>query len=326
MTELVLSIGSSWQMYDLTFVVDKGLSCFRLNAGRLSAEEMQVWAARLDSLKQKGYDVDLFLDLPGRKCRVWGEFINTIPGSKLTISLSDKRSIGVRLSACGLYPSPEVGDIIKVRRRSSIVRLEVVEATNTFMTVVALDKGRVGGGYQVAVTNRYEPSQQLTFGDHLALNLVPDLQPSFVCASFSDSPSIPIMTRQKLSAIKQFPKLLSKVETKIGISALGLIAKESDGIVIGRDDLLMWFSHEEVDELTLEIIEKYIGSDKVIIPGSNYFTSLDKGLTSLSQGEAYFLKATLDLCPPFLYCNETTKANILPLVVENWKKYGSSKN
>lgn len=131
-----------------------------------------------------------------------------------------------------------------------------------------------------------------------------------ICESFVEDAEYIKTIKQYIDEHKQPDqkiKLWSKVETAKGVQNIEEIIKESDGVVIGRGDLVPETSLEEVPVLeneAIKIIKKYKNKDLII--ATHIFNSMKKGkIPNLAEVESVysFVKKGVD---GFLLAGETS--------------------
>ena len=108
-------------------------------------------------------------------------------------------------------------------------------------------------------------------------------------------------------------KIFAKIETKYAIDRMNDLIDVADGIIIGRDDLLVWYSQTMINELVKSIILLCKARNIPVIPASNYFLSLGHDEEMIKE-EHDTLLSLLSLRPEYVYVNETNKNS-------NWRVF-----
>ncbi len=321
MTKLVVTLWGSMSLSDLEFLVDNGVQCYRLNCARLSNSTVRKLIQTVRELHARvGIEPKIFVDLPGNKARLWADGMDISEGSRLSVKLGSSKTNEVYITGSDLIHVIEVGDVLVVRGRKRIELLVEHQGAEDIV-LKALCDGRIGGGYHVVIKDRYFPCLHLTEEDKSLLPSVFGMQPDFIAASFADSPGV--MSELALQGARSgtSAKLLAKLESPSALSNMEAILAESDGAVLGRDDLSAWMSSDQI-RTQVERTISYCKRNKIVsVPASSYFRSLLSN-DCFSDDEAEELANVLTMTPDYLYCNETSISDRWPIVIKKARSLG----
>ena len=165
----------------------------------------------------------------------------------------------------------------------------------------------IGWGYQVINKNNYHILKKITSVDKKYLKNIKKISPDIVGLSFVDSSDIVNDLRQHIFKLAENKiKIYAKIETKYAIDKINDLIDVADGIIIGRDDLLAWYSQSMINELVNSIILLCKARNIPVIPASNYFLSLGHN-EEMTKEEHDTLLSLLSFKPEYVYINETNK-------------------
>ena len=325
MPQLVLTVRTSMTETDIISMMQRGAACFRLNSARLPKDELLKksdvirWAAR-----QVDVPVQLFVDLPGHKARIWvlGQRLLVNLGDKITIYLSQNPIDNETIQIVGseFFSAIKKGFVLLLRRRGH-VRLLVEKRFQDRIETLALSTGHIGQGYHVTIEDKYMPNLGLSQADREVIPTVLMVKPDFLCPSFVDVPLILIELKKILKEANINPTLLAKIESPTALQNLHDILAVADGAIVGRDDLAAWLDRRSLHEATNYVIKECQAHGLLAVPASNYFKSLCNS-DKLSASDSHDLQNVLSFNPDYLYCNETSISERWDHILSAGKSFG----
>ncbi|WP_167759104.1 pyruvate kinase [Blastococcus sp. TF02A_35] len=248
MTKIVITVGpntstpESWRQ-----IIDSGADAFRFPASKFGVDVLtdQAWsvAKEADGL---GAKLDLLLDLPGSKTRLTNDNGFPLdPQRPVRVAFSpeeaDPRLDPPRLGISGGgLDEVAVGDVLVTGDGEEALAVEAVADDHCIAR--PLTSGELGRRRGVTVSGRSNASESLTAGDREGLETLGAAPFTGVIVSFVESAKT--VREVKESLARSFgnrppPAVIAKVETAAGIGAIQEILDESDGVLLGRGDLLL---------------------------------------------------------------------------------------
>ena len=222
------------------------------------------------------------------------------------------KNTDIQLTGDELYVGVSIGDVFQIHRSGyHSMSFQVIDKKNFKILALALTDIIIGWGYHVINIDNYKMIDRISNADKSYLKNINRIKPDIIGVSFADN--VQIVKDMRDSFSETDIKIFAKIETMVAVQGIDELVKASDGIIIGRDDLLSWYSQYGIDRLVLHI-SKLCRNNKVpVIPASNYFYSLghDKPMT---DKEMDILQSVVLLKPEFIYVNETSKTS-------NWKAF-----
>ena len=314
MSRFVLTINNLWNEDDIENIIKNNSYDFRINSARMGSNEAIRYSKAIKSLAAKhGANPQLFIDLPGSKARVWsprGIKVEMTANTLFEIYLvtEPKYTSRVQITGREIFDAIREGDRLQVRRVNyDEMFLTVLKKYNDKIYVYAETNVIIGWGYQIINKNNYCILKKITSYDRAYIKDIGKISPDIIGLSFTDCTDIICDLRKQLSAIIQHRiKVFAKVETKYAVEQIQDLTDIADGVIIGRDDLLAWYTQTEVNELVKTVVQLCKEKNIPVVPASNYFLSLGHS-KEMTKEEYGTLMSLLAIKPEYVYVNETNK-------------------
>ncbi len=316
MTRFVFTINKLWTKNDIENIIKNGIYDFRINAIRMGHEQIFNYRRIVSSLAQEyGVASKLFIDLPGSKSRIWN-----CPDEKKEIPVDTVFEIylvetphpdnRIQITGNEVFNSIKCGDVLEIRRVNyERMYLTVLKKDDNKVCVCAKTKIIIGWGYHILNRSNYHTLKEITLQDEGYITHMESPSSDIIGLSFADCPEIVKNLRDLLIELGNGGvKIFAKIETRFAVDRLNDIIDVADGIIIGRDDLLAYYSKTEVDELVNGIIIMCKEKNMPVVPASNYFLSLAYGREMRKEEHNEVLSLLLNE-PDYVYINETNKNN-----------------
>jgi len=284
---------------DISYLYRSGICSYRINPARIGIERS---SAVYEILAPEASNLKIFFDTLGSKAR---------------IGLKDKIGILKRKVVISTQASNEIDIVVPDSFFDYILegdRLMVKGITNFYIDIVSKLKEKVIGNCNIEnivvkdkahiyIKNRYIRNENINSTDSEIIEKFSDK--GIIALSFVDSVEL-LQKVQKMGHAGC--KIYAKIESPEGIKSLKEIAQLSDGVIIGRDDLSIFYSEKEIQDITLMCIKQCNSLGKECIPASNLFLSLIEN-EEISKSELIYLKRLTAEGVKRVYCNETVTCN-----------------
>ena len=138
-----------------------------------------------------------------------------------------------------------------------------------------------------------------------------------ICPSFADTAQVPRETR------RLFPeqKILSKIETPYGVENLASILGESDGVMLCRGDLSLFYAEEEMYRLGERMARACRAeAGKIFIVATDFFSHFVQDERAM-EADLPVLEKYLALRPEYVLINETSYSPCWEKIVEKCQEY-----
>jgi pyruvate kinase len=249
----------------LPAMIAAGANCVRINADYFP--DFRDLASAIDQVRFFAgvlhKQVMVAIDLGGEKMRV-----ENVPEGSLVLKVNDhfvltsnRARTDEKLPVVQLpYPDlfPKLAPGVKVRIDDGTIEGTVfsAQADECVIQISVGDTLRNRKGVAFEGIENYEPA--LTMKDKRVLDFLASLehQPDLILLSFVKSPADMIELRDYVRGHRlglPMPKLWAKLETSKGVERAREIARVSDGLLLGRGDLLQY-----VDRFTLPRLQRFV--------------------------------------------------------------------
>lgn len=138
-----------------------------------------------------------------------------------------------------------------------------------------------------------------------------------ICPSFADTAQVPRETR------RLFPeqKILSKIETPYGVENLASILGESDGVMLCRGDLSLFYAEEEMYRLGERMARAcQAEAGKIFIVATDFFSHFVQDERAM-EADLPVLEKYLALRPAYVLINETSYSPRWEKIVGKCQEY-----
>jgi pyruvate kinase len=303
---------------DLGWALAQGIGMLRINLGRNDLDTNLALAARVRRIAEAaGAPVRLLFDLPGPKARL-GEL------AKLALQVGQPVIVGATglpLTTAWLLGQVAVGDVLALGRRGARARITAVAPDR--IALIGVDAGGIRSFDSVFIEGRLAQFEDgLTPDDlRLARGLLAHREPVTLAPSFVESPRTVARLRQiahELGAAP--PRIVAKIETRVGIAHAEAIADAADGLMIGRDDLSREAPIEQINAHVLRWAAR-LGAHKEIIAASSYFADLATG-ERLSPAASAVLRALAETAVHAVVSDETAFLPAFRTIVRTGVEHG----
>lgn len=313
-------------------MIDSGVNALRFNFAHGSAVE---FLDILEIAKEIKNEIKIILDLSGTKVRVSNNFeyiYKVYDGEEVYFCGEDKyEEIKNNISKMKIKIIPlnienkilAKGDYSQIGIKENTMIFNVIDKKNGFVRVSTLKGGIIRKGKGCNIKNLERRAFILSEKDKEAINWGINNKVDVICQSFVED-------KEDILEIKSFinknklrgadAKIWAKIETINGVNNIQGIIDESDGIVIGRGDLIPETSIEDTPIYEEIILREVIKKGKEIIIATHLFNSMKSGkMPSISEVESIynFIKAG---ATGFILAGETSIGKAPVKTVEFLKK------
>lgn len=279
-------------------IIDSGANALRFNFAHGSIVEFQQF---LEMSKEIKNNIEIIVDLSGTKVRVSDKFeyiYKVYDGEEIYFCGEDKYNqmgkITSRIKVIPLNIENKILDDKEYKQigiKDNTMIFNVIGRKNGLTKVTTIKGGIIRKGKGCNIKNLERKAFFLSEKDKTALKWGIKNKVDIVCQSFVES-------KEEIQEIKRFlndntidkhiPKIWAKIETLKGVDNIESIIEESDGIVIGRGDLIPETSIEDTPIYQEKIINN-IGKDKEVIIATHILNSMKNGkMPSISEVESIY--------------------------------------
>ena len=277
-------------------LIDVGVDIFRLNFSHFYENQFNNMISIIRSIDK---DMDIMADLQGKKVRVDESLKNVFK----------------------IYEN-EIGTM----------NFKVIDQNNGFLKVRVINDGIIRGGKGCNIPGIYFENKELTKKDKKSLKWAIENNIKIISQSFVENKRDIDHIRKYICEINgdlKSIKLLSKIETNLGVDNFKEIIRYSDGIIIARGDLIpecgLINSVDKEFDLLLKV-KKYEKEKEVII-ATHILDNMRKGIIpNINELESIYTFVNLGVTG-FLLASETSIGNypvksveMLKMLINLYKK------
>ena len=261
----------------LTGLINAGMNVARCNFSHGSHEEhgkkfdtVRKVAAKL---KKK---IEIAMDTKGPELR-----LKDFENAPVTVEKGDKFSFycdgrigtraGVSVSNDNLYKAVKSGDEVAVA--DGMVRLVIDKVESKEIICTVLTGGKLGNKKNMNVvgvrTNLGMPF--ISEKDKSDLEFAVEKKVDYIFASFVQSAKDVAELRKIVGGIK----IISKIESKLGVENMDEIIAVSDGIMVARGDMGYEYPVEKIPTIQKKIVEKCNAAGKFVIVATEMMATME---------------------------------------------------
>lgn len=282
-------------------IIESGVNALRFNFIHGSAEEFLEFLKMAKDIKS---DIQVILDLSGTKVRVSGKFqyiFKVYNGEVIYFCGEDKYSEVVKNSKNKIKVIPlniknkilNEKDYKQIGIKDNTMTFDIIDKVDGLIKAITIRGGVIRKWKGCNIKNLERKELPLNENDKDAIVWGVNNKVDIICQSFveekKDIDDVKLfLDSRKLNQFK--PKIWAKIETLNGVNNIKSILGESDGIVIGRGDLIPETSIEDTPIYEERIIKEVLGDkDKEIIIATHILNSMKNGkMPSISEVESIY--------------------------------------
>lgn len=302
-TRIVCTIGPATQTpAAIKALVEAGMNVARLNGSHSTLE----WhAGTIRTLREAAPDIPVLLDIPGRKIRTGA--LKVEPQFKrgdcitLTTEPGHDGSIKVPLTNDRLHLDLSAGDAILADDGTLRFTVEAVRGRD--IVCRAECDGQLKSKKGINVPHVQLGGDLVTGRDREMVSFARENGVDFIGVSFVES-------AKHIEAVRaltgdQWPRIVSKVESRGGLERLEEIAAATDAIMIDRGDLSVETRLEDVALMQKRIVETGIRHGKPVIVATEMLHTMINNPFPTKAEVSDITQAVLDGCAATMLSGET---------------------
>ena len=303
----IITIDNSYCVDELMYVSALGVRNYRINPARIGIENaLRLYTIMNDLVNGAKF----FFDTAGSKERISLSKTSQKEAEVLTTQNDQRFFISKKM-----YDDICCGDTVRIRNGSHASRMVVKEkkCQKIRVEIESDDNISLENNMHIYISNRYIPNISLNYIDKKIIEIFKNL--GTVCLSFSDSVEL---VREAQDLVDGNTNIIAKIESPEGIKHAEEILNICDGLIIGRDDLSIFYNYETIHNIVLQLSDVCLKHDKMLIPASNYFLDLISS-HMIDEVNAKYIREVMK-CADYIYINETVinKSKDFLWRVVNW--------
>lgn len=256
---------------DLDKMLYAGITAFRINLGRTSAEDCNRMCEHLKNESTRlGMKVFIEIDLPGAKARiVKGTKFLGITANSACLSYNSDGDLCT--DADWFIGSLRCEDVLQIGR--SGVQAKVVSLTQNQAEISFVNSGEIKSRDSIKVVNRKPEVPLITQKDAELIKKISSFSFDCLAVSFAESAHQIESVRKLLESQRGYAdvKIIAKIENITGIQRLEQISAVADGILVGRGDLSEAIGMEQANSFIDKLLDQWTSPEKILMLATYYF-------------------------------------------------------
>jgi pyruvate kinase len=259
-------------------MVNNGMDCARINLSHATEEDMLKTIDVIRKVRKiSNVPVAIMYDTKGpefRTLKFKNGFASFQKGDKIKMSksciLGNEKEFGVNHSEA--IDFIKVGD--KVLIDNALLEFEVIEKRSDYVVLKALDDGKIQNNKTINVPGVDLKLDFISEVDKKDITFAATHACDYLALSFVNTPEDVIQARKIIEKAGGDARIISKIESRMGIENIDDIINESDGIMVARGDLGVEVPMEKLPTLQKAIIKKCREKGKFAIVATEMLASM----------------------------------------------------
>ena len=277
-TQIVATIGPSCMEYSTLKKMSKaGMNVARINLSHAKRPDMELIVANTRRLQAEGQSITLMLDTRGPEIR-----IKSFKDGKVEIKkgqrfaflakdcLGDENKVSINHPS--LIKNIEIGD--KVLANDGLLEFKVVEKSAKEIVAVAKNGGVLSNNKSLFIPNLKLNIKYVNDMDKDDILWAIKNNFDMVAISFVNTAEDVKAVRKILKDNHSDMKIISKIESALGVKNLNEIIDASDGIMVARGDLGVELPMEKLPHIQKDMIAKTVRRGKFVIVATEMLESM----------------------------------------------------
>lgn len=281
-TQIVATIGpSSFDFQTMKKMAQAGMDIVRINLSHAKHGDMEAIVANVKQLRKEGFNLSLMLDTRGPEIRV-----KTFKDGNVDIKkgqnfvFTAKSVVGnaeiVSINQPRIVKNVEIGSVVKAN--DGLLEFKVVDKTEKDIITIAKNGGILSNNKSLFIPNL---KLNIKYVNDLDLqDIIWAVKNKFdmVAISFVNSKKDVQAVRKILADNKSNMKIISKIESALGVKNLNEIIETSDGLMVARGDLGVELPMEKLPHIQKDMISKAVRKGKFVIVATEMLESMINNL------------------------------------------------
>ena len=278
-TKIVATVGPACMDYKiLKKMVLAGLNVVRINLSHAKIEDNEIILKNVKKLrKELNVALPILLDTRGPEIRV-----RTFEEGSVQIKKGQKfiftgkniqgNNLAVSLNAPSLSKCVKVGN--KILAVNGLLTFKVVDIQGKDIITKAMNSGVLSNRKSLSIPGVKITTPYLNEADKLDIVWAIKNKIEYIAASF-------VNTKKDVADLKKFIqsnggdiKIISKIESQLGVENMDEIISSSDGVMVARGDLGVEVDMSKLPAIQKEIIKKCVTNGKPVITATEMLESM----------------------------------------------------
>lgn len=278
-TKVVGTVGPScMDVKILKKMVQAGLNVVRINLSHATIEQNEIILANVKQLrKELNVSLPILLDTRGPEIRV-----KTFENGSAEIKKGQQfiftgRNIKgnnnqVAINAPSLVKSVKAGN--KILAVNGLLTFKVLEVDGKDIITKAMNSGVISNRKSLSIPGVKYSTPYLNEADKKDILWAIKNKIEYIAASFVNSKQDVLDLKKFISSNKGDIKIISKIESQLGVNNMEEIIEASDGVMVARGDLGVEINVAKLPAIQKRMIKKAVMSGKPVITATEMLESM----------------------------------------------------
>lgn len=278
-TQIVATIGPTSINYAIMKkMAQAGMDIVRINLSHAVMPDMEQIVENVKQLKKEtGIKLSLMLDTRGPEIRVKTFEQGGVEIKKGQQFIFTAKSVAgntemVAINQPSIIKNIEIGN--KILANDGLLEFKVVEKQDKDVITVAKNSGILSNNKSLFIPNLKLNIKYLNDKDKEDILWAVKNKFDMVAISFVNSKKDVQLVRKLLKDNNSNMKIISKIESALGVKNLNEIIEASDGIMVARGDLGVELPMESLPHIQKDIIAKTVRKGKFVIVATEMLESM----------------------------------------------------
>ena len=310
-TKIICTIGPASDSIEvMSKMVDEGMDCARINFSHATQEDILKTLETIRKVRKiSGVPVAIMYDTKGpefRTSKFKNEGVTVQKGNTINMSkncpLGNEKEFGVN--------HDDVIDIIKIGDKvlidNALFELEVIDKKDDSLVLKALNDCKIQNNKSINVPGVNLNLDFISEVDKEDITFAAQHACDYLALSFVNKKEDVIAAQKIINDAGGDVRIISKIESHMGIENIDEIIDESDGIMVARGDLGVEVPMEELPMLQKNIIKKCREKGKFAIVATEMLASMYENPRPTRAEVSDVANAILDGTDCVMLSGETT--------------------
>lgn len=278
-TKIVATVGPACMDYKiLKKMVQAGLNVVRINLSHAKVEDNEIVLKNVKKLrKELNVALPIMLDTRGPELRVRTFEDNSVQIKKGQKFIFTGRNVKgdntqVSLNAPGLAKCVKVGN--KILAVNGLLVFKIVDIQGKDIITKAMNSGVLSNRKSLSIPGIKFSTPYLNEADKLDILWGIKNKIEYVAASFVNSKKDVADLRKFIQSNNGDIKIISKIESQLGVDNMDEIIEASDGVMVARGDLGVEVEMSRLPAIQKQIIKKSVLNGKPVITATEMLESM----------------------------------------------------
>lgn len=278
-TKIIATIGNASLDYEvMKSMVEAGLNVVRINLSHAKLEMMERVVENVKKIrKELNVALPIMIDTRGPELRVKtfeNGSVDIKKGQKFIFTgktvKGDENQVSINMPS--VIPNIKVGS--KILACDGLITFKVLSVKDKEIVTKAMNSGTIFNRKSLCIPGLKLNTPYLNTADKLDIVWAIKNDVELIAASFVNTKDDVVALRNFITKRGGNMKIISKIESVLGVKNLDEIIEVSDGVMVARGDLGVEIPIEKLPEIQKMIISKVVRNGKTVVTATEMLESM----------------------------------------------------